>query len=343
MKILLIGGTGFIGPHVIRHLQASGHDVTVFHRGNRPLPAGVRQMIGDRNRLSEHREVLARESFDVVIDFVLSSERQARDLIQILRGITNRILALSSMDVYRAWGVFYGLEPGGLQALPLSEDSELRTRPPYPPEVVKKTQKIVSWIDDEYDKVPVERVILGDPDLPGTVLRLPMIYGPGDYVHRFYPVLKRIDDRRPFILFSEDVAAVRTPRGYVEDIAAGIAFAATSEHAAGRVYNIGEGEAFSELEWAKKIAAARDWDGEFIVLPREKTPAHLLWPYNPAQHLVVSSNRIREELGYREHVSREQAFERTIAWERVHPPEAAAVPFDYEAEDAAIQKLKSTA
>jgi nucleoside-diphosphate-sugar epimerase len=197
MKLLVIGGTGFIGPYVIRHLQANGHEVTVFHRGHRPLPTDVRQIIGDRNRLSEHRGALARERFEMVIDFILSSERQATDLMQTLRGITQRVVVLSSMDVYRAWGVFYGLEPGGLQPLPLTEDSELRTKAPYPPEVIEKTQQMVSWIDDEYDKVPAERVVLGDSGLPGTILRLPMIYGPGDYVHRFYPFLKRMDDRRP--------------------------------------------------------------------------------------------------------------------------------------------------
>jgi hypothetical protein len=72
-------------------------------------------------------------------------------------------------------------------------------------------------------------------------------------------------------------------------------------------------------------------------------PEHLVWPYNTAQHLVVSSERIRKELGYREQVSRAEAFNRTITWERAHPPEAVAVPFAYEAEDEAIRKLKSTA
>lgn len=343
MKILLIGGTGFIGPHVIHRLQANGHEVTIFHRGNRSVPATIRQIIGDRNYLGDFRDTFAREKFDAVIDFVLSSERQVRNLMQTLRGITQRVVALSSMEVYRAWGVFYGLEPGVLQPLPLTEDSELRSKSPYPPEVVNRLRQMVSWVDDDYDKVRVERAILGDPDLPATVLRLPMIYGPGDYVHRFYPILKRIDDRRPFVLFSEDVAAVRTPRGYVEDVAAGIALAATSQRAQRRVYNICEREHFSELEWAKRIAAALGWDGEFILLPREKTPAHLLVPFNTAQHLVASSDRIREELGYREPVSGEEAFGGTIAWEREHPPEAFTAQFDYDAEDEAIHRLKSTA
>src|ERR1041384_8350870 len=249
MKILLIGGTGFIGPFVVQHLQQSGHEITVFHRGNRSVPAGVQQIIGDRNRLPEYREQFAREEFDTVIDFVLSSGPQATQLLDSFRGIAGRIVALSSMDVYRAWGVFFKSEAGGLQELPLTEDSELRTsRTTYPPEALKRAQSVYSWIDEEYDKVPVEQAVLGDPRLPGTVLRLPMIYGPGDPVHRFHPILKRVDDGRKHIIFAEDVAPLRTPRGYVEDVGAAVALAATSPHAAGRVYNVCEAEPFSELD-----------------------------------------------------------------------------------------------
>jgi nucleoside-diphosphate-sugar epimerase len=342
MKILAIGGTGFIGRFVIRELERTGHKVTVFHRGS-AAPEGTAQIIGDRNRINEYREVLAAEKFDLVIDFVLSSERQARQLLEALRGITSRVVVLSSMDVYRAWGVFYELEPGGLERLPVNEESAVRTRPAYPPEVLEGLRKQVSWADAEYDKVPVERVVLSEPGLPGTVLRLPMVYGPGDYIHRFHPFLKRMDDGRRSILFADDVAQVRTPRGYVEDVAAGIVLAAASERAAGRIYNICERECFSELQWARKIAVATGWPGEFILLPRDKTPAHLVWPYNTAQHLVVSSDRIREELGFRETTAPEEAFERTIRWERDHPPVDFGVPFNYETEDAELSGLDASA
>lgn len=343
MKILAIGATGFIGPFVIQQLQRQGHNVTVFHRGKSPAPSGVKEIIGDRNQLADYRETFASEKFDLVIDFVLVSERQARQLMETLRGFTRRVVMLSSGDAYRAWGVFYRMEPGDLEPLPLTEDSAVRTAPPFPPEAAKRSAELVSYINLEYDKVPTERVVLSDPSLPCTVLRLPMIYGPGDYVHRFHQFLKRMDDQRPFILFADDVAAMRTPKGYVEDVAAGIVLAATSERAAGRIYNICEPHAFTELEWAKKIAAATGWPGEFIVLPRDKTPKHLLWPYNTAQHMVVSSERIRQELGYREVTPEAEAFARTIRWERANPPQTPGIPFDYKAEDAAINNLKASA
>lgn len=343
MKVLLIGGTGFIGPFTVRRLQRSGHSVTVFHRGNRLLPEDVAQIIGDRNRLPEYRDRFAREKCDVVVDFVLSSAPQATQLMNTFRGLTGRVVALSSMDVYRAWGAFYGFE-SGLEELPIDEASAVRTRHiPYPPEVLKRVQQVYPWINEDYEKILVERAVLSDPALPGTVLRLPMIYGPGDPLHRFHPVLKRIDDKRRQIVFAQDVAALRTPRGYVEDVASTIVLAATSAHAAGRIYNVCEGEAFSELDWARKIAAAAGWSGEFVVLPHDRTPKHLLLPGNTAQHLVVRSERIRQELGYRETLPREEAFQRTIPWERANPPQHPLYQFDYAAEDEALRHFKATA
>jgi nucleoside-diphosphate-sugar epimerase len=198
-------------------------------------------------------------------------------------------------------------------------------------------QKLFGWIDDEYDKIPVERAVLGDPELPGTVLRLPMIYGPGDHLCRFHSVLKRIDDGRRRILFEEGWAAWRSPRGYVENVAAALALAAVSERAAGRVYNVAETPAFSELDWAGKIAAATGWDGQFIVLPKERTPPHLVSPGNSAQHWETDSTRIRRELGYKELVPLDEAIHRTIDWARAHPPgEFDPHKFDYAAEDAAV-------
>jgi len=209
---------------------------------------------------------------------------------------------------------------------------------------MKKVKEIYPWADDQYDKIPVEQAVLEDCDLYGTVLRLPMVYGPGDPLHRFHAVLKRMDDGRKQIIFSDGFAAFRSPRGFVNNVGAAIALAATSEQAAGRVYNICEEESFSELEWSKKIADAVGWKGEFIVLPHEQTPKHLLQAGNTAQHLAASSERIRRELGYREPIGSEEAMRRTIEWERAHQPAAPLVmPFNYAEEDAALAQLKASA
>jgi nucleoside-diphosphate-sugar epimerase len=344
MKILLIGGSGFIGHFAAAQLLQSGHNVTVFHRGKTAAPQGAEEILGNRQFLQDHQPEFRRQNFDVVVDFILSSGRQAQQLMDTFRGIAGRVVALSSMDVYRAWGVFYNMEQCGLQELLLTEDSELRTsRITYPPEALKRVQSIYGWLDAEYDKIPAEQAVLSDAKLPGTILRLPMIYGPGDPVQRFHPILKRIDDGRKQIIFADDVAPVRTPRGYVENVAAAVALAAASPQAAARVYNVCEAESFGELDWARKIAAATGWQGEFVVLPHDRTPKHLLWSGNTAQHIVASSDRIRKELGYRELLPREEAIRRTIEWERANPPSQPLHQFHYEAEDEALNQFKKSA
>jgi nucleoside-diphosphate-sugar epimerase len=337
MRIVLIGGNGFIGRFVVTALQQHGHSIALFHRGTSVAPTGVGQILGDRDRLSASAAELKRFAPEVVIDLVISSGQQAEELMTVFRGAVRRVVMLSSMDVYRAITVAQGTDPGPLQEVPLTEESELRRGlPPYPPEQLKVVRKIFSWATDDYDKIPAERAVMNDPELPGTVLRLPIVYGPGDPLHRFVPVVKRIVDGRRQIILPETLAGWRSARGYVENVAAAIALAATDHRASGRVFNICEEPPFSELEWAQKIAHEMKWGGEFVVLPVERTPAHLLRPGNTAQHWSASSARIRHELGYVEPVELGEAIRRTIRWEIENPLAADALgQFDYAAEDAA--------
>ena len=213
----------------------------------------------------------------MVIDLVMSSGPQAAELMTVFRGAVRRVVMLSSMDVYRAISVAQGMDPGPLQEVPLTEESELRRGlHPYPPEQLKGLRKIFAWVTDDYDKIPAEQAVMNDPELSGTVLRLPMVYGPGDPLHRFWPVVKRIVDGRRQIIFPETLAGWRSARGYVENVAAAIALAATDDRATGRIYNICEEPPFSELEWARKIAHEMQWGGEFVVLPVERNTAPLV-------------------------------------------------------------------
>lgn len=338
MRILLIGGNGFIGRPVVSTLLEQGHTLAVFHRGTAPLPAGITDIHGDSHQLSAHAKELQRFAADVVIHFVLSSALHAEELMNVFRGEVGRVVMLSSMDAYRAVGVTHGLESGPLQPVPLTEDSELRrSLHPYPPEMLENLRQIFSWVTDDYDKIPAEHTVMNDRDLPGTVLRLPMVYGPGDRLHRFYPVVKRIADRRAYIFFADTLAQWRSPRGYVGNVAAAIVLGVTDSRASGRVYNVCEEPSFSELEWARKIAGEMRWKGEFVVLPAERTPSHLLRPGNTEQHWSASSARIRRELEYREPVAIPTAIRETIAWELENPPAPPFAPiFDYAAEDAAL-------
>ncbi len=341
MKALVIGASGFMGPSVVSQLLAQGHKVAAFDRGTSgtQFPEEVTRITGDRKNIAASKDDIARFGPHVVIDMILSSGRQATELMDSMRGIARRVVAVSSADVYRACGILHNLETGPLQPVPLTEESELRTRDVYPPEIIQQLKQVFGWLDDEYDKIPVEKAVLGHADVAGTVLRLPMVYGPRDRLHRFWPYLKRMDDRRPAILLQEDIARWRSPRGYVENVAAAIVLAATDERAAGRIYNVAEPKSFSEEEWARKIAAHVGWTGEILALPKEATPAHLQQAYRSEQHWTVSSDRIRRELGYVEPIPEQVAFERTIAWERENPSELFPQTFDYAAEDQALTAL----
>jgi nucleoside-diphosphate-sugar epimerase len=241
MRILLIGGNGFIGRFAVAALKQQGHALALFQRGTTPAPAGVDEIRGDRNQLNASAQELKRFAPDVVIDLVISSGPQAKELMNIFRGATRRVVMLSSTDVYRAVAVSQGTESGPLQEVPLTEESELRrSLHPYPPESVQVLRKIFPWLTDDYDKIPAERMVMNDRELPGTVLRLPMVYGPGDPLHRFYPVVKRIVDGRHHIIFPEAMADWHSPRGYVENVAEAIALAATDDRTAQRIYNVCE-------------------------------------------------------------------------------------------------------
>ena len=300
---------------------------------------GAHEIVGDRQRLIESAHSLRALALDVVVDAVLSSGRQARELMSVFRGHAGRVVALSSMDVYRACGVTHRLEEGPLEPLPLREDiSALRTKlQTYPPAQVQVLQQIFGWLDEEYDKIPVEREVLGHSELPGTVLRLPMVYGPRDPLHRFLPVVKRVLDGRRAIPFSADMARWRATKGNVEDVGAAIVAAAVADRARGRIYNVGEAETLTELEWAQQVARALNWDGEFRLMPDERLPAHLRAPGNTEQHWIGDTSRIREELGFRETITREEAIRRTVEWERANPPSGFTPhQFDYGSEDEAL-------
>src|SRR6185436_15912999 len=84
MNILIFGGTGYIGPHLVRHAVSRGHHVTIFSRGRRDgdLPAGVERLVGDRliNDTIPKGDLKSLEGrrFDAVIDDPATDPRWVR-------------------------------------------------------------------------------------------------------------------------------------------------------------------------------------------------------------------------------------------------------------------------
>jgi nucleoside-diphosphate-sugar epimerase len=72
MRVLVIGGTRFIGPRLVHRLAATEHEVCVFHRGQTTavLPPAARSILGDRHRLADHAGEFRRFGPDVVVDMI---------------------------------------------------------------------------------------------------------------------------------------------------------------------------------------------------------------------------------------------------------------------------------
>ena len=338
MRILIIGGTAFTGPHVVRQLVREGHEVVLFHRGqtDAKLPKAVRRILGDRREWEDHKTELRRVEPELILDAIPMGPQSAWDVITTFSGIARRVVALSSQDVYRAYGTLIGLNEGPVETAPLTEDAPLRSLLyPYRGRAQSAEDRMYN-----YEKILPERLYLGDPGLDATILRLPMIYGPRDRQQRTFEYLKRMDDGRPYILLGKAMAEWRWTKGYVTDVAQAIALAVTHEQAAGRVYNVGEPETPTELEWVQAIGLAAGWNGQIALIPSSLVPAFLDAGINTDQPLVTDTTRIREELGYAERLPREQALRQTVDWQRGNPPEQIdGSRFDYAAEDELLAEL----
>jgi len=339
MHVLIIGGTGFIGNHVLRHLHELGHDIALFHRGQTQTEpsSAVLHIYGDRSDLSSFANDFKRFSPDVVLDMIPFTQQDAVTLMSTFRGVARRVVAISSMDVYRAYGLFRRIEVGEPQPVPFDEDAPLRG-------ILFPYRNLAHSADDilyDYDKILVERVVMSEKGLPGTVLRLPCVYGVGDKYHRTLEYIKRMDDGRPAIIFSEGKGQWRWTRGYVENVAEAIMLAVTREESANRIYNVGEAEAMTEAEWVLEIGRAAGWNGEVNTASADMLPKHLVEDYDYRHNLAADTRRIRRELGYGEPVSREEGLKRTVAWERrAGTKEVSAEQFDYAAEDVALTKIR---
>ncbi|GAB4573008.1 MAG: SDR family oxidoreductase [Anaerolineae bacterium] len=339
MNILIIGGTRFIGPPVVRELTAAGHRVAVFTRGTHPanLPEGVQHLTGDMNRLHETRAAFLAFQPDVVLHTMIITEAHARELMDIFQGIAARVVMLSSMDVYRAYGRLIGLEPGPPEPVPYDEEAPLRAER-YPYRALAPGPEHPMY---HYDKIPAEEIVMGDPYLPGTVLRLPMVIGPGDYQHRLYMFLRPMVDGRPVIVMGEAYAAWRSTYGYVDNVAHAIALACTDARATRRVYNVGWPVALSMQALGEKVGAAMQWAGVIVTVPEPELPPILQPDFDTRHHLVASTERIRTELGYTEPVDIDEGIRRTVAWELANPPDPLPEGAEdyYVAEDQLLRQL----
>src|SRR5438552_5682659 len=116
LRLLILGGTGFTGPHQVRYALTRGHKITVFNRGKThpgELPEEVEQLIGDRNG---QLDALKNRKWDVVIDNPTMLPAWVRDAAQILKGNVERYVFISTISVFADTS-----KPGTDESAPLAK------------------------------------------------------------------------------------------------------------------------------------------------------------------------------------------------------------------------------
>ena len=289
MRVLVIGGTRFIGAHVVCRLHDAGAEVTVFHRGrsaNPILPPDIEHVLdaGAAYPITAFPDRLLRD-WDVVVHMVAMGKVDAGAAVSAFHGRAWRLVLVSSCDVYRAYGRLTGAQPGPPDPVPLTEDAPLRSvLYPY-----RGMEAQLGAFAHDYDKVLAERAVRDAAGLDWTILRLPKVYGPED---------------NGDLATVYDFAAVpewRWTHGHVDNVAAAIALAAVHPEARNAIFNVGERRTPTMGERLARLPARAG-----------AAPA----PFDFAQHLVLDTGRTRRRLSYADVVDEEAVMAELAACRR---------------------------
>ncbi len=170
LSILILGGTGFIGPNQVRYALDRGHDVTLFNRGqtNPGLFPKVKKLIGDRNAADGHK-ALRGKKFDVVIDNPTTLPQWVKGAGEALKGNVGHYLFVSTISVFSSYPS--PLDENG----PLHEPGDMNVAPDQ------------ARVGNNYGRLKVRSEMEAKTQFGEnvTIVRPGLIVGPGDLTDRF--------------------------------------------------------------------------------------------------------------------------------------------------------------
>jgi nucleoside-diphosphate-sugar epimerase len=322
MRVVVLGGTRFIGAAIVEELHACGHELLIVHRGQHE-PADqpeVDHLHADRRDLPHLRGAIDDFDPEALVDNCAYTTVDAETALAAV-GHDVRLLAVSSMDVYRAYGAV--LAGTATDPLPVDETSPVRPeRYPY------RDRPHLAPDAATYEKLDVEAAYLARE---ATVCRLPGVYGERDHQRREEPILRRVRAGRDRIPTGSGTWL--WTRGYVRDVAAGIRLALESDATVAEILNLGEARTWSMGLWARHVLEAAGSAAELARVPDVLLPDDLKALGTIAQHLLVDSSKARDLLGWAETDSHE-ALHRSVAWHLANPPPDADA--DFTADDRAL-------
>ncbi len=269
VKILVMGGTRFVGKPLVALLQQAGHELTLLTRGRNPVPAGVEHLSGDRGS-DEGLAALEGRRFEVIVDSSGRSLDDSRRVLERTGAPAHRFVYVSSAGVY-----------ADSELWPLDEES-----PTDPASRHAGKAETEAWLREE--------------GIPFTSFRPTYIVGPGNYNPVESWFFDRIVHGRPVPLPGD--GSTITQLGHVSDLAAAMARCIDVEAAANRIYNCSgaQGVTFRGLVAAAARACGVD---PAAVEIRSFDPAGLekkarkAFPLRLA-HFLTDIHRLRRELAW---------------------------------------------
>ncbi|HKY05753.1 MAG TPA: NAD-dependent epimerase/dehydratase family protein [Blastocatellia bacterium] len=301
MKVLVIGGSGYIGGHTVEELVGRGHEVSVFARGHtRPrLLEDVRFIKGDRHNPDDLSE-LRSHGFEAVIDINAYTREETQAAISTFDGRVSRFVHLSTASVYQITG-----------NMPLVESDPLVTDP---------------GATYAYNKAECERALrwaYTKNGFPFVSVRPGVVFGPRDNKSRENYYLKRIISGDPVIV--ADSGALPIFAVYVKDLAVSLANALTATGAEGNAYHLMQSEIVAIHAHIANIARLAGADAEVTEVPSrllERVGFNLRQiPYHANGRLILcDTSAARADLAFSP-TPYPRALKDTITYFLEHDPE----------------------
>ena len=270
MRILVMGGTRFIGVYLTKQLVAAGHEVVLFNRGKKPSPIeGLKVITGDRTVAADLQQ-LAGESFDAIFDNNGRELSDTQPLVDLFNGKVKHFVYMSSAGVYLKSDQMPHIEGD-------AEDPKSRHKGKNDTEVYLKSSGI-----------------------PFTSIRPTYIYGPQNYNDLDAWYFDRILRDRPVPIPGHGQHL--TQFGHCADLADAMVKVLGNETAIGKIYNVSGEKAvtFDGLARACAIAAGKNPDALNIVHYDPKAfdfGKKKAFPMRP-QHFFCSIDRAKQDLGW---------------------------------------------
>jgi nucleoside-diphosphate-sugar epimerase len=280
VKILVMGGTRFVGKPLVAQLLEQGHALTLFTRGKNPVPAGVEHLCGDRSS-AEGLAALQGRSFEVIVDSSGRTLEDSRSVLEITGAPSHRLVYVSSAGVY-----------ADSELWPLSESS------PTDPQ------------SRHSGKLDTEAWLLAEK-IPFTSFRPTYIVGAGNYNPVESWFFDRIVHGQPVPLPGD--GSTITQLGHVNDLATAMALSIGVDAAANRIYNCSSVQGISFRGLAAAAARACGKDPAAVELRRFDPSgldqkARKAFPLRLA-HFLTDVQRVQRELAWTPRYSVEAALQ----------------------------------